>query len=146
MSTGILRMSIRSNPPPAPNHSRRASKARFAQVEFVGSRGCYEVDIDEITVGGAYAELSGLTPPTKCVGQEVHVFVDVGADMEGERVAGTIAAQIVMLEPGAKNQRPRMLLMWSGCEPGATAVLNRLLTQQRASFFDQVEAATMLAA
>ena len=66
--------------------------------------------------------------------------------MEGERVAGTIAAQIVMLEPGAKNQKPRMLLMWSGCEPGATAVLNRLLTQQRASFFDQAEAATMLAA
>ncbi len=139
-------MSIRSNPPPAPNHPRRANKARFAQVEFTASKGHYEVDIDEITVGGAYVEVSGLTPPAKCVGQEVHVFVDVGADMEGERVAGTMAAQIVMLEPGAKNRKPRMLLMWSGNEPSAAAILNRLLTQQRASFFDQGEAATMLAA
>jgi hypothetical protein len=115
-------------------------------VEFTGSKGCYEVEIDEITVGGAYAQVSGLTPPAKCVGREVHVFVDVGADMEGERVAGTMAAQIVMLEPGAKNRKPRMLLMWSGSEPLAAAVLDRLLTQQRASQFDQVDAATMLAA
>ena len=139
-------MSIRSNPPPAPNHPRRANTARFAQVEFLDSKGCFEVDVDEITVGGAYVEITGLAPSAKCVGKDVHVFVDVGADMEGERVAGTMAAQIVMLEPGAKNRKPRMLLMWSGSEPFAAAVLDRLLTQQRASLFDEASAATMLAA
>ncbi|MCP4444164.1 MAG: hypothetical protein GY811_02305 [Myxococcales bacterium] len=146
MSTGSLRMSIRSNPPPAPNHPRRVSKARFAQVEFTQTKRCYEVRLEELTVGGAYVEFSGLTPPTRCIGEEVHVFVDVGADIEGERVAGTMAAQIVLLEPAAKNRRSRMLLMWAGCDPKAASVLDRLLTQQRAGLYDRPERASMLAA
>ncbi len=139
-------MSIRSNPPPAPNNSRRSKKERFAQVEFLGSERICEVSIDELTVGGAYAEVVGLTPSAKCVGDVVHVFVDVGADMEGERVAGTLAAQIVMFEPAAKKRKPRMHLVWAGSDPRAASVLDRLLTQQRASAFDRDEGATMLAA
>ena len=132
-------MSIRSNPPPAPNHPRRASKARFAELELSEGNRCFEVEIEELSVGGAYVQFTGLTPPTKCIGQSVHIFVDVGEDIEGERVAGTMAAQIVLLEPAMKKRRPRMLLMWAGQEPKAATVLNRLLTQQRASLFDDAQ-------
>ncbi len=129
-------MSIRSNPPPAPNHPRRASKSRFAQLELSEGNRCFEVEIEEFSVGGAYVQFTGLTPPTKCIGQLVHVFVDVGEDIEGERVAGTMAAQIILLEPAMKKRRPRMLLMWAGQEPQAATVLDRLLTQQRAGLFN----------
>jgi len=125
-------MSVRRNPPPAPNHPRRASKAQFAQLELPDAK-TYEVSIDDLRVGGAMLEFVGLTPPAACVGKPVDVFIDVGCDIEGDRIAGTVRAEIVLLQPSMRGCRPQCLVMWSGCDPQATMVINRLLTQSIAN-------------
>jgi len=70
-----------------------------------------------------------LGSPAYCV----DLFVDVGLDDRGQRVTGTLRAEILYLQPSNKRGPARAQLMWAGSSPAASVVVNRLLTEQLAS-------------
>ena len=131
-------MSIRQVPPPAPCHPRRANQLQFAQIEYRERN--FEVQLRHLGVGGAAVEFVGLPPPESCLGSQIHLFVDVGPDLEGERVAGTLAAHITWLEK-AKDGVTAVGVVWAGRDPGAVRLVDRLLTQQIAGEWERKLAA-----
>ena len=124
-------MSIRLIPPPPPNNKRRSNKSQFALLELDSPTKTFEVHIEELSVGGAIIEFLGVPPPTRICGRCVNLFVDVGRDEQGERVAGTVRAEVIVLQPANKKGPARAQLIWAGGNPAASLIVGRLLTQQQ---------------
>ncbi len=121
-------MSIRLSPPPCPGGGKRSHQGPFAQLEFSPEK-VYDVHIEELSVGGAMVEFLGPPPPSKMAGAKISVFIDVGYS-DGERISGTIAAELLYFCPSSKRGPAQALLMWFGCDPRASLVIHRLLRQQ----------------
>lgn len=134
-------MSIRLIPPPPPNNNRRADKAQFAQLEMSSPKKTFEVHIEELCIGGAVIEFLGVPPPTRICGRRVDLFIDVGLNTEGERVAGTVRAEIVVLQPANKKGPARAQLMWTGANPAASLVIHKLLEHQSVANWNEQDKA-----
>lgn len=124
-------MKLRRRPPLAPNHPKR-KQAPFAELSFakagLASPGrSFEVELVELYVGGACFEWKGNPPSTRAEGDKVEVFVDLGFDANGHRVAGTLDAELTMAPAFARSGRAH--LIWSGRDPDAAQLVERLLRQ-----------------
>mgnify|MGYP000689657655 CR=1 FL=1 len=88
-----------------------------------------EVQVEELTVGGAIVGFANTDQVRGRFLSELQLFVDLGPDEHGDRIAATLEARLVWLEVSVDASRCRALLMWSETCFTAAWRIERLMVQ-----------------
>jgi hypothetical protein len=122
-------MSTRKLPPPAPGSERRKHERVdvLAQIDIKRGADVWVVKVTNISIGGLFIELDtrqmiGVRP-----GDEVGVYLDLGADAAGQPLRLETQAEVVRVDYGGPGRPAGVGMMFTASDAATAAALTRVL-------------------
>jgi hypothetical protein len=122
-------MSTRKLPPPAPGSERRKHERLevLAQIDIKRGADVWVVKVTNMSIGGLFVELDTRQMIGVHQGDEVGVFLDLGADAAGQPLQLETRAEVVRVDYGGAGRPAGVGMMFTSSDAATAAALTRVL-------------------